>query len=119
MLELVLLLVSIALFIAAILLAKKALGLKKELQQLSFEKSSQSVRYGKLTEQFVPFIENFPYEPANFRFLGSPIDGVLFDENEIVFCEFKAGGSTLNENQRKIKQLVESKKIKWLEFRLR
>jgi len=119
MLELLLLLVSIALFLAVVFLIRKLLSLKRGFEQLLFEKNSQSVRYGKLTEQFVPFIESFPYEPASFRFIGNPIDGVVFGENEIVFCEFKAGNSSLNENQRRIRQLVESKKIKWLEFKLR
>jgi len=76
-----------------------------------------SVRYGKLSEQWIPLAKDFPHNSANFRFLGSPIDGVAFDDDEIIFCEFKAAGSRLNDKQKHIKELVEKKKVKWLEFR--
>jgi len=110
---------SIALFLALLFLALKFFGLKKELAKLQFEKSSQSVRYGKMTEQFIPFAESFPYNPEKFRFLGNPIDGLVFGEKEIVFLEFKTGSSSLNQKQRAIKQLVLDKKVKWEEFRVR
>jgi len=119
MLETFLLLLSIALFAALVFLVNKVFSLKQELEDLRFRKSSQSVKYGKMTEQFIPFVENFPYNPEKFRFLGNPIDGVLFDEDEIVFCEFKTGSSSLNQNQRRVKQLVENKRVKWLEFKIR
>ncbi len=119
MLEIFLLAVSIALFLALILLIRKILSLRKIVEQLRFEKGSQAVKYGKLTEQFIPFIEEFPYNPEGFRFLGSPIDGVLFDEDLIVFCEFKTASGNLNQKQRRIKQLVNEKKVKWFEFKLR
>ena len=110
---------SIALFLAALFLIKKVFSLKDEIADLRFSKSSQSVKYGKLTEQFIPFIEDFPFNPERFKFLGNPIDGVLFDDDLIVFCEFKTGNSALNQVQRRIKQLVEEKKVKWFEFKLR
>ncbi len=95
------------------------MALKEDFEDLRFRKSSLAVKYGKMTEQFIPFVESFPYDPEKFRFLGNPIDGVLFDEDQIVFCEFKTGSSSLNEKQRKIKQLVNDKKITWLEFKIR
>lgn len=119
MLEIFLIGLSIALFLALVLLIRKVISLKRAVEQLRFDKSSQAVKYGKLTEQFIPFIEEFPYSPDGFRFLGNPIDGILFDESEIVFCEFKAGSSTLNEKQRRIKQLVKEKRVNWFEFKLR
>jgi len=119
MLEIFLIGLSIALFLALVLLIKKIFSLKAELKELAFQKSSQSVKYGKMTEQFIPFTEQFPFNPEQFRFLGSPIDGLQFNEDEILFCEFKTGSSTLNQKQRRIKQLVEEKKVKWFEFRMR
>ena len=118
MLELILFGISIALFLATIFLIRKVFQLKERIKDLRFQKSSQAVKYGKLTEQFIPFMEKFPFNPEKFRFIGSPIDGLVFDEDEIVFCEFKTGSSSLNQNQKKAKQLVNEKKVKWLEFRV-
>jgi len=118
MLELILFGISIALFLALIFLIMKVFRLKEEIADLRFRKSSQAVKYGKLTEQFIPFIEQFPFNPEKFRFLGNPIDGLVFEDDEIVFCEFKTGSSSLNQNQKRAKQLVKDKKVKWLEFRI-
>jgi hypothetical protein len=119
MLDVFLAIVATALFVIVIFLIKKIFKLRARIDSLRFDKSSQAVRYGKMTEQFIPFTEQFPFPPERFRFLGSPIDGIAFDEDEIIFCEFKTAGSTLSERQRKIKELVERKKVKWKEFNLR
>ncbi|MEK6941681.1 MAG: Holliday junction resolvase-like protein [archaeon] len=93
--------------------------LNERLKSLSFQKASQSVKYGKLTEQFIPFTEEFPFSPSSFRFIGTPIDGVAFADGKIFFCEFKAASSNLSFEQRRIKKLVEEKKVEWFDFRLR
>lgn len=90
--------------------------LQEQLQQLRFDKGSQSVRYGKTMEQFLPFSSNFPFSKKDFRFLGSPVDGIAFEQDKIVFIEFKAADSQLSEKQKQIKQLVQGKKIEWFEL---
>ncbi len=122
MLELLIAVLSLVigiLLIALILLFKKLKFLEQKFSELSFEKSSQSVKYGKLTEQWIPFTEKFPFNPQDFHFLGNPIDGVVFDENKIVFTEFKTNTSQLSEKQKHIKELVKNKQIEWLEFKIR
>ncbi len=119
MIEVLLLAVIVILSFLAVYLYLKSSQLEKELEELAFQKRSQSVKYGKLTEQFVPFIDDFPFDSTKFRFLGDPIDGVVFEENEIIFCEFKAANARLNERQRKIKELVKEKKVNWFEFKLK
>jgi predicted Holliday junction resolvase-like endonuclease len=111
-------LIILLILIAAYLYFKKR-ELEEEMESLLFEKRSQSVRYGKLTEQFVPFIKDFPFNPEQFRFIGNPVDGVVFGEEGITFCEFKAAGAKLNERQRKLKELVKGGKVRWFEFSLR
>lgn len=101
------------------LLIRRSSSLEQRLESLQLAKSSQSVRYGKLTEQWIPLAKEFPYNAEDFRFIGSPIDGVVFDSDEVVLCEFKAAGSQLSEKQRRIKELVENGKVKWYEFRAR
>lgn len=118
MFEIFLLGLSIALLLALIFLARAFFSQRHALEDLRFRKTSQSVKYGQLTEQFIPFIDSFPHDPQQFRFIGNPIDGVVFDDNAIVFCEFKTATSALSQKQREIKKLVEEKKVKWLEFRI-
>lgn len=57
---------------------------------------SKSVIAGKVTENIAPFFESFPYNPKDARFIGSPIDFIVFDGldeagnvDEIIFVEPK------------------------------
>lgn len=77
---------------------------------------SLSTTYGRISEQWFPLMDAYPYDAQNFRFLGSPIDGVQFEEDRIVFVEFKANRSQLSPTQRRIKALVEDGYVYWEEF---
>lgn len=83
--------------------------------ELSRQKSLSST-YGRITEQWFPLMDAYPYDAQNFRFLGSPVDGVQFEEDRIVFVEFKAHRSQLSPEQRRIKQLVEEGYVYWETF---
>lgn len=85
---------------------------------VSWQKSSLSSKYGKMTEQFMPFLKDYPFDPQNFRFLGSPIDGIQFDDDKIVLVEFKTASSQLSERQRHIAQLVAQGRVTFEEHRL-
>lgn len=81
------------------------------------KKASMSVKHGKFLEHYIPWVkEIFPYKPEKFRFIGNPIDGILFDDDKIVFMEFKTGNSSLSKVQRKIRSMVKSKKVEWKEI---
>lgn len=92
--------------------------LGEKLEDLAFRKQSQSAKYGKMTEQFLPFLKEYPYDPQNFRFIGSPIDGIQFGNDKIVLIEFKAAGARLTKEQEKIKDLVKDKKVEFEEYRI-
>ena len=96
----------------AIIYTKVAIPIKKQ-------KKSMAVLYGKITEQFAPFMKQYPYNAKKFRFIGSPIDGVQFEDDKIIFVEFKSAGGKLNEEQKKIKKLVEDKKVEWVTFEIK
>ncbi len=85
---------------------------------LQFSKQSQSVKYGKMSEQWIPLSDAFPYDREKFHFLGNPIDGIAFLEDRIVFCEFKSNTARLSSTQERIKDLVRNKKVEWNEFRI-
>jgi predicted Holliday junction resolvase-like endonuclease len=54
------------------------------------------------------------------RFLGSPVDYVSFcyETDTITFVEVKTGGAVLNDNQRKVKKMVENGRVKFVTVRL-
>ncbi len=118
MFELVLLGIIIILIILLFIIISKLFILKSELGELKFSKQSQSVKYGQLTEQWIPFSNKFPFNPQGFRFLGKPIDGVAFEDDKIVFVEFKTNKAQLNDSQKKVKRLIEEKKVEWFELRV-
>jgi predicted Holliday junction resolvase-like endonuclease len=76
------------------------------------------VKYGKTSEQWIPLSEKFPYDKQKFRFLGNPIDGIAFLDDKIVFCEFKTHSAQLSPTQKNIRDLVERKKVEWMEMRM-
>jgi predicted Holliday junction resolvase-like endonuclease len=115
---LTLLILIIILIGVIIFLFHKNSALYFDLIELKSLKQSQSVKYGQLTEQWIPFTKDFPFNPQDFCFIGKPIDGIVFDENKIVFCEFKTNKSQLNSKQKHIKQLIKEKKINWMEYRI-
>jgi predicted Holliday junction resolvase-like endonuclease len=81
---------------------------------------SRAVLGGKFTEQMAPYLPNFKYDPTEARFIGSPIDMIVFpglangDPEEIVIMEIKSGQSAqLTPQERKIRQLIEDGMVRW------
>lgn len=93
--------------------------LHKKIEKLSSEKESPSTAWGKTTEQFASSMEKYPYSTENFQYIGSPIDGIQFEDDQILFVEFKTEKSKLNVKQNKIKKLVKEGKVKWFEFKMK
>ncbi|MBS3119610.1 endonuclease [Candidatus Woesearchaeota archaeon] len=98
-------------------LSKKLASMQAELVGIASEKKSLEVKHGSAWEKFVPFMKGFPYDKTRFRFLGTPIDGIAFEDDKIVFVEIKTGKSKLNNNQHRVKELVEKKKVEFDELR--
>ena len=87
---------------------------------------SRVVLKGKIAEHMVPLIgEIFRYEPSDARFIGAPIDYIIFDgytrvkdDNSdepitVVLADIKTGKAKLNKTERRIKQAVEAGRVKW------
>lgn len=87
-------------------------------------KRSRAVVVGQVAEQLAPFLPEFPYSPSEARFIGKPIDFIVFegmDEKEIrsvVFVEVKSGGSRLSPQERKLKDAIENHRVTWYEYRV-
>jgi len=81
---------------------------------------SRAVLGGKFVEQLTPYLPQFSYDPTEARFIGSPIDLIVFpglaggDPQEIVIMEIKSGKSCqLTPQERKIRQLIEDGMVRW------
>lgn len=85
---------------------------------------SQAVTAGKVHEQLLPYLPDFPFNPKDVRFLGSPIDLVVFDGlaegrvRRIVFLEVKTGRSGLTTRERCVRDVVQAREIEWRELRV-
>ena len=93
-------------------------SIKVDLTSLKSSKKSLSTKYGRMTEQFIPFLKVYPYDENNFRFLGTPIDGVQFEDDKIILMEFKTGDSQLSAKQNQIKELVKKNRVEFEEIRI-
>jgi predicted Holliday junction resolvase-like endonuclease len=118
MLELILTVVIFILIAILVFVLSSYFSLKEEIASIQYLKRSQSVKYGQLTEQWIPFAKKFPFKSQEFRFIGKPIDGLAFEDDKVVFVEFKTNKSSLSQVQRKVKKLIEEKKVEWFELRI-
>ena len=78
---------------------------------------SQSTRYGQITEQFLPLSKTYPWDPKQFRFLGTPVDGIQFEPDRVLLIEFKAAGSKHSKRQREIRDMVRQGRVDFEEIR--
>lgn len=88
-------------------------------------KRSRSVLSGLISEQLAPYLPDFPYNPSEMRFLGKPIDFLVFKGldkgvvDEVVFVEVKTNTSSLSKVEKSLKSAIENKKVNWYEYRLK
>jgi predicted Holliday junction resolvase-like endonuclease len=84
---------------------------------------SLAVTAGKVHEQLIPYLPAFPYNPKDARFLGSPVDLVVFDGlaegrvRRIVFVEAKTEGAGLTGRERMVREAVRGGEVEWAEMR--
>ncbi|MFW9943481.1 MAG: Holliday junction resolvase-like protein [Candidatus Sifarchaeia archaeon] len=94
-------------------------------------KRSRYVLKGKIAEHMVPLLSDiFRYNPADARFIGAPIDYLIFDgytavkdgKSELpitlVLADVKTGDARLNRTERKIMEAVEAGRVKWETIRI-
>lgn len=88
--------------------------------------SSRSALRGRMTEQVAPMLPGFDYQPADARFMGDPIDYVVFkgysdlrdqdqspEELEVVILDIKYGKAGLTKSQRAIAKAVQDGRVRF------
>lgn len=100
----------------------------KDIRKDSVNRSRFTLK-GKIAEQMAPLLPAFEHQPADARFIGSPVDYVIFDglsgvadekgsAIRIVFMDVKHGGASLSRTQQVIKKAVEEGKVSWETLRI-
>jgi predicted Holliday junction resolvase-like endonuclease len=94
---------------------------EENIRRDAVEKSHAVIK-GRITEHLLPFFPDFSYNPKDARFLGSPVDFIVFDGldegdlEKIVFIEVKTGKSgALSPREKMVRRCIEKKS---LEYRL-
>jgi predicted Holliday junction resolvase-like endonuclease len=85
---------------------------------------SRSIMRGFTTEQFAPFLQE-EWKPADYRFMGNPIDYIIFvglsdvsdgkasDISKVVLLDVKTGKSQLTKVQRRIRDAVNAGRVEF------
>lgn len=133
-LSLLVIVVSIISFIVVVWLAYKLACYKTDLkwqsQLVNLRKdiadNQRANIKGKVAETFAPFLPSFPFNPSECKFIGDPIDFVVFEglnDREIKgihFVEAKNNSAKMSKHQKQIKDLIDSlndDKVTFKEFR--
>ncbi|MCW1301812.1 MAG: hypothetical protein OH316_01615 [Candidatus Parvarchaeota archaeon] len=107
--------------------AWKEKEMRKELDE-ALQKQRYVVK-GKITEQLFPIIYEKINDISDARFIGSPVDYIVFDglsksisegrdDVKIRFIEVKTGDAKLNSSERLVKDAVENRRVEWEEVKL-
>jgi predicted Holliday junction resolvase-like endonuclease len=97
----------------------------EEARRQSVQRSRSTLK-GQIAEQMAPLLPGFAYAPADARFMGDPIDYVVFngytgvrddragpDDLEIVLLEVKQGSSSLSASQRAVARAVREGRVRF------
>jgi len=86
-------------------------------------KQSRAVIGGLVSEQIAPLLPEFPFDPGDCRFIGKPVDFIVFkgmnEQNisEVIFLEVKSGVSkNLNQQEKKLRDVIQSGQVRWEQF---
>ena len=93
--------------------------------------TSRAVLKGKMAEQLAPIMPEFRYLPSDAKFLGDPIDYVVFDgytdfrdgdgqaeDIEVVLIDIKSGGARLTKGQQAIAQAIREGRVRFETIRI-
>jgi predicted Holliday junction resolvase-like endonuclease len=104
-------------------------GASEEIRKDAVNRSRSTLK-GKIAEQIAPMLPEFLYNPADARFIGSPVDYIIFDgltevsddkksSIRIIFMDVKKGGGSLTRTQRIIKGAIDEKAVSWETLRIK
>lgn len=88
--------------------------------------TSRAVLKGKMAEQLAPLFPEFEYLPSDAKFLGDPVDYIIFDgyhafregegkadEITVVLMDIKSGNARLSKGQRAISEAIRAGRVRF------
>lgn len=95
----------------------------KVLRDRKFRKRSHAIMTGLVNEQFAPLLAGFPGSGSEARFIGTPIDYIVFSGlakgsvHEVLFVEVKThSGVRLSSIERSVRDAIENGRVRWKRF---
>lgn len=58
----------------------------------------------------------YTHNPDYFRLIGSPITGIQFEKDRVIFVHVRPQGTQLTESDRRLRALVQAGMISWEEY---
>ena len=115
-------------YIAEIELAHQQALLQAQKRSVN---TSRAVLKGKMAEQLAPIMPEFQYLPSDAKFLGDPVDYVVFDgysnfrdgdgdaeDIEVILLDIKSGSARLSKGQQAIAQAIREGRVRFETLRI-
>jgi len=119
-------LLALALFLWALSLRRRLrerIDDERAIRRDAIERSGAAIR-GRVSETFAPYLPGWEFEPGDCRFLGTPVDFVVFDGlhagrcDRVVLVEVKSGSAMPSPLQRRVRDAVAQGRVEWREVRI-
>ena len=135
--QIIILVCVVMLFCLLFLIAGRRMGLRQGRKQEAAEweggklekivkarlKQSRAVLGGLVSEQIAPLLPDFPFDPGDCRFIGKPVDFIVFkgmnEQNisEVIFLEVKSGAlKNLNQQEKRLRETIQAGRVRWVQF---
>ncbi|HPD81983.1 MAG TPA: Holliday junction resolvase-like protein [Candidatus Pacearchaeota archaeon] len=126
------LLILLVAIVISYFVGKKIGGFKRDVyweKELPIQRKqaiiqSRAVIGGQFSEQLAPYLPGFNYPPTECKFLGKPIDFLIFKGmdnkqiEEVIFVEVKSGKSKISPQEKNLRNVIENKRVRWIEYRI-
>jgi predicted Holliday junction resolvase-like endonuclease len=96
---------------------------ERAIRRDAIERSGAAIR-GRVSETFAPYLPGWEFEPGDCRFLGTPVDFVVFDGlhagrcDRVVLVEVKSGSAMPSPLQRRVRDAAIEGRVEWREVRI-
>lgn len=122
-----LLIAALVVFAVAYLMGALSVALRYRARvrdiRLAALKKQRAVVGGQVSEQLAPYFPDFPFKPSEARFLGKPVDLLVFvgmdrkHIEKVVFVEVKTGRSGLSQQEKHLREAIEAGRVEYHLYR--
>ena len=100
-----------------------------KIQSKQNTSTQRSVIKGQIAEQLLPLLKTCDYVSSDMRFLGMPIDYIIFEGltetrdgecyiSNIIIADVKTGKASLTKEQKAIKDAIDGRRVSWKTIRI-